>query len=293
MDGKKASYLPMDTFPLEGDAMPIKVPAVLDAQGAVVTPEVPYDGWLLFFDELPAASKAVQAAAYKILLDRQVGRYNLHDRVLMMAAGNLTTDNAVANDLSTALRSRLIHAELTPNVQDWLNWAMDPNEGNIHHYITSFLQFKSAALYNFDPDSPISTYASPRTWEFASKLLDQGCDPTTPEGHALMIGTIGITALEFQAFVANFGKIPLLTDILANPMTVDVPTSPGTLFALCGSLSHWFDNKNGATLFQFAGRLPTEYQVITLRDALKRNPAIRTLPAMKTWITANYKALAA
>ena len=281
MDGDKATYLPMDTFPLSADALP------MDDAGK------PMNGWLLFFDELPAASKAVQAAAYKILLDRMVGKYHLHENVYMMAAGNLTTDNAVAFELSTALRSRMIHAQLEANIQDWLAWATDPSQGDIHHYVTSFLNFKSGSLYNFDPDSPISTYASPRTWEFASKLLKGGCDPTTPEGYALMMGTIGITASEFQAFVKNFGNIPLLTDIVANPMTVDVPTAPGTLYALCGSMSAWFDMQNGDKLFQYTSRLPQEYQVITLRDALKRNPNVRNIPAMRTWIQANYKSLTA
>ena len=44
--GKRASYLPMDTFPIEGDAIP---------EG--------YDGWLLFLDEMNSASLAVQSAA--------------------------------------------------------------------------------------------------------------------------------------------------------------------------------------------------------------------------------------
>lgn len=44
-DGK-ADYVPMATFPLEGDELP---------KG--------YDGWLLFMDELTSAPKAIQAAA--------------------------------------------------------------------------------------------------------------------------------------------------------------------------------------------------------------------------------------
>ena len=42
----KATYIPMDTFPLKGDTVPAGK-----------------NGWLLFFDELPAATRAVQAAA--------------------------------------------------------------------------------------------------------------------------------------------------------------------------------------------------------------------------------------
>ena len=42
----RAGYAPMDSFPLEGDEVPVG-----------------YNGWLLFLDELNSASQAVQAAA--------------------------------------------------------------------------------------------------------------------------------------------------------------------------------------------------------------------------------------
>lgn len=44
--GNRAGYVPMETFPIEGDKIP---------EG--------YVGWLLFLDEFNAASPAVQAAA--------------------------------------------------------------------------------------------------------------------------------------------------------------------------------------------------------------------------------------
>jgi MoxR-like ATPase len=45
-DRTKASYVPMDSFPMEGDEIP---------DG--------YDGWLLLLDEINSAAKSVQAAA--------------------------------------------------------------------------------------------------------------------------------------------------------------------------------------------------------------------------------------
>lgn len=42
----KAGYVPMETFPIEGDPIP---------EG--------YDGWILFLDEFNSAKSAVQAAA--------------------------------------------------------------------------------------------------------------------------------------------------------------------------------------------------------------------------------------
>ena len=106
--GKKAGYLPMDTFPLDTD-----------------TPPDGYNGWLLFLDELTSASIAVQAAAYRLILDRQVGQYTLHPDCYIVGAGNLATDKAIVNRMSTALQSRMAHLELQLDHNSWYEWAED------------------------------------------------------------------------------------------------------------------------------------------------------------------------
>jgi MoxR-like ATPase len=62
-DGKKAGYIPMDTFPLENDKLPPTGRMIPDPNDK--TNQIPelYRGWLLFFDELTTASPAIQAAA--------------------------------------------------------------------------------------------------------------------------------------------------------------------------------------------------------------------------------------
>ena len=132
----------MDTFPIEGDAIP---------KG--------YSGWLILFDELTSAVPALQAAAYKILLDRMVGLHKLHKNVALMAAGNLETDNAIVHPMSTALQSRLAHLELVVDAMEWVNWAAS---NQIDHRITSYINFKPGNLYTFSPDHTDNTYASPR-----------------------------------------------------------------------------------------------------------------------------------
>ena len=266
----------MDTFPLDGDPLPKK------KDGSS------YNGWLLFFDELPAATRAVQAAAYKILLDRKVGQADLHENVYMCGAGNLETDGAVSFGMSTALKSRLIHINLEVRAPDWLAWALS---NNVHQYITSYINFKSNALYTFDPNSPDNTYASPRTWAFLSRLMDNGLDMSTPEGSALAQGTIGTVSKEFKAFIANYGKLPKLADIIADPDKVDMPSEPGTLYALCGSLSTWVDASNISPIYRYLARMPAEYQVVTIKDAVKRSPSVRNTPEMKGWIAKNATAL--
>jgi MoxR-like ATPase len=141
----------MNTFPLEGDPLPAG-----------------YSGWLLFLDELNSAPIPVQSAAYKLILDRKVGLFNLHPNVAMVAAGNLETDGAIVNPMSTALASRMAHLFVELNVKDWLNWA---NESHLDYRITSFIEFLPTKLNTHTPDNPEMAYASPRTWEFSDRIL--------------------------------------------------------------------------------------------------------------------------
>ena len=140
--GNKSDYLPMAHFPIESDPVP---------EG--------YSGWLLFLDEMTSAPAAIQAAAYKLVLDRMVGSHHLHKNVAIVAAGNLDTDNAIVQPMSTALQSRLVHMELVVDPKEWDEWA---TEAGIHHRITDFIKFKPGLLYTFTPDHTDKTYACPR-----------------------------------------------------------------------------------------------------------------------------------
>lgn len=142
ISGDRAGYVPMNTFPIEGDSVPAG-----------------YNGWILFLDEFNSAPPAVQAAAYKLVLDRMVGTYHLHKNVAIVCAGNLESDNAIVQPMSTALQSRLVHMELVVDAKEWDDWA---SENGIDHRITSYMKFKPGNLYTFSPDHTDKTYASPR-----------------------------------------------------------------------------------------------------------------------------------
>lgn len=260
----KARYLPMSTFPLKGDSIP---------KG--------YDGWLLFFDELTLAAPAVQKAAYKILLDRMVGEYHLHEKVAMVCAGNLLTDNAMVEELSTALQTRLApHLEVVVDSTIWLEWAW---ENKIDKRITSFIQWKPGNLYNFHPDHNDHTYASPRTWEFLNRFI-KNKKVISHELLPLIAGTISEgVAREFRAFTEIYDDLITIPQILKNPVTIEVPTQPSVLYALIGSISENATKDNLDDLVTFICRIPSEFQVVCLREVIKRNRTLASHSAIHTW----------
>ncbi|WP_289101018.1 ATP-binding protein [uncultured Marinobacter sp.] len=271
---RKAGYLPMDTFPVEGDELPIN-------------PKTgkPYSGWLIFLDELPLADKAVRKAAYKLILDRMVGQYHLHKRVALVAAGNLDTDNADAGELdNTALQSRMVHMTMKVDVDAWLDWA---RTHGIDHRITSYINWRPDVLFKFNPDHDDETFACPRTWEFTSRLIKDKPVLNWLD-RVLLSGTISEgVAREFCGYTEIQNDLPDLKTILTRPADVPVPTEPAVCWALSGKLGHEATENNIEQLMKFITRIPREFQMITMREILKRNHGMDRHDAVQPWLLDN------
>jgi hypothetical protein len=273
---EKAGYVPMETFPIEGDALP------LDDNGNEM------DGWLLFLDEMNSAPLSVQAASYKIVLDREVGIHSLHPNVAIMAAGNLATDKAIVSRMSTAMQSRMVHFELAIDNDAWLDWAAD---AGIDYRIIAYINWRPENLHNFDPNHSDKTFPCPRTWHFLSKIV-KPMKEISMDKAALLAGTVGEGAgMEFRNFCDIFESLPTLTDILAAPGTIEVPREPSVLYALTGMLTQHIEETNIGKLMLLINRLPIEFQVISLQGVLKRNRKLIAEKSVKEWVVKNSQEL--
>lgn len=268
----RASYAPMETFPIEGDRIP---------DG--------YSGWLVLLDEFTSAPRAVQAAAYKVVLDRKIGLKRLHDRVAVVAAGNKSTDRAIVEELSTAMQSRLVHMELAPNLNQWLDWAM---QQNIDYRITSYLQFKPDQFYAFKPDHTDLTYAAPRTWAMLDKLIKVRNGTIDRKRLSLYAGTIGEgTAREFLAYIDVYKELPTVDQIIQSPLSLPVSSEPSVLFAISGTIANHMEASNAAPLMNYVERLPVEFQIVTVKEALRRCRDLLQEPRLQQWIASSSREL--
>ena len=260
--GNKAKHVPMEIFPIKSDSVP---------KG--------YDGWILFLDEFNSASMATMAAAYKLVLDRYVGEYKLHPRCKTICAGNLVTDGAIVNRTSTAMQSRLIHFELEPDIKSWIHWAV---KNNIDQRIMAYLQYKPNNLYNFNPHHNDFTFASPRTWFFTSELIkhDKDLMPLL----SLISGTVSeAVAREFIAYTQIYTDLPSIKEIEAAPGIIPINTEPSILYAISTMLSAYITAKNIDIFIEYIKRLPIEFAVITLQNAITKHPDIIEIQSVIDW----------
>jgi hypothetical protein len=233
-------------------------------------------GWMLFLDEFGSASKETQAAAYKLVLDRMTGQKRLHERVALAAAGNLASDRAIVNPISTAMQSRLVHLEMEINFEEWL-YDVALLQGYDSRIIAFLSQFPSK-LMNFDPKHKDKTFCCPRTWEFMDKHLKT--HNVTDERIPIYGGTISYdVAVEFVQFTKVYTKLISLREIMADPDNCRLPQGADLLWATITHLMDKADESNFTEISTYANRFQLDFRVLFYRSVMTRNPKLRSHPA--------------
>jgi hypothetical protein len=94
----------------------------------------------------------------------------------------------------------------------------------------------------------------------------------------MFAGTIGEgPATEYLAFLSLYENLPDIDGLLLNPEEADVPTDPGTLYAICSALVNRFaDGKSFDQGIKYIARLPKEFEVFTVKSAVKTAKTVVT-----------------
>jgi hypothetical protein len=238
-----------------------------------------YNGWLLFLDEINSAPQSIQAASYKLILDRMVGKHPVHSKCVIAGAGNKETDGAIVNRVGTAMQSRLIHLELDVDVKAWLSWA---SEKHLDHRVVSYVEGHPDHLHQFDPNHNDKTFACPRTWEFAAKLI-HGKEPT-PHMLNMLVGTLSAgVAHEFHAYMAYCAELPSIAEIKARPDDIAIPDEPSLLYATSHMVAAYLAEDNADRLMRYIDRLPLEFGTTAIRASLKRKKELLQIPSIRSW----------
>ncbi|MCK5895443.1 MAG: MoxR family ATPase [Cocleimonas sp.] len=166
---------------------------------------------ILFLDEITSAVPSVSAAAYQLILDRQLGEYKVPNGWAIFAAGNRQGDRGVTYAMPSPLANRFSHYDVDLNLDDWVAWAY---QNHIHESIIAFLRFRPELLFDFDPAHNPVAFPSPRSWEFANRALQKFSNKPT-----LLAGTlqacVGPSAgIELKAFIDSLDQMPNLDAII-------------------------------------------------------------------------------
>ena len=281
----------------------------------MVSSEWPREGrGILLFDELTAADRSLQVAAYELILDRRLGElYKVPDGWYICAAGNRVDDSAVATTMSSALANRFMHVELAEDAAAWVTWA---TLHGIHPSVTSFLRFRPECLLRQKEENLERGWPSPRAWERVSAML--GILPKIKENgdgnesllrsvvYGLVGNRAGLEFVEFHKINAEFDDVHAM---MMNPnIKVKIPTKVDRKYAFCTAISYFVwrgknDQEAQALLngfFRIGLQLSSDFACMVMCDAMSgcgqisdQDAATRLFyhPMYKEWAKLHHNAM--
>ena len=243
---------------------------------------------ILFLDELTAAPQLTQAACYQLILDRKLGEYELPDGWTIIAAGNRESDRGVVHRMPSPLTNRFVHLDFGVDLDDWTKWA---TTHGIATEVIAFLRFRDELLHDFDPKRSEKAFPTPRSWEFVSNIVGSGTVTNGIE-YSLIAGAVGEgAAAEFMGFLKIARSIQSPDMILMNPEKGDIPEEAATLYAISTALARKATGNNMDRVVTYANRLPDEFSVLLVKDALDRDPAVANTRAYIEWVSEHHEVM--
>jgi len=209
---------------------------------------------LAFFDELSVCPPSVQAALLRPVLEGVVGSLKLPDTVARVAAATPPEEAAGGWNLTPPMANRFCHFDWTVNSESWISGFLsdwpDPAIKRVPDtvgadivaakaLVASFIRVRPSLLFNFPKDeaSQARAWCSPRTWEFASKLLG-ACNSVGSSEElsvALIAGCVGNGAAhEFWTWQKSL-DLPQPEEVLKDPKGWDFPDRDDKVFAVISS----------------------------------------------------------
>lgn len=253
---------------------------------------------IIFLDEITAADRSIQVAAYELVLDRRLGKlYSVPDGYLIVAAGNNTTDHAVASTMSSALATRFMHVELQEDIESWAKWAV-ANE--LHPSVVGFLQFRPGLLFNMENENLERGWPCPRSWERVSKM----CHSCKNESllRKMVYGLVGNGAgVEFMSFYKLNCQFDDVLKMMTDPKAkINIPKEADRKYAMCSTMVYLLwrgktkaeenDRLNG--FYRICCELTSDFAAMAIMGAIqgrdreevkKRCSALITHPMFKEW----------
>lgn len=232
---------------------------------------------IVLLDELNRAPTMTMNALLQLVLDRKLGEYELPDNCSIISCCNREGDGGGIQKMPQALANRFVHIEMTHDVDDWCNWAAD---AGIEPVVIAFIRFRPELLYKYDAKE--RTFPTPRSWSFVSSMTARA--PMNGIAYNLYAGAVGPgAATEYASFQQIFREAPNVDAILLNPDKEAIPQQPATLWAVASALAHRASQDNIGRVLTYVNRMPQEYGIYAIRDALARNQKLAATTEFTKW----------
>ena len=191
---------------------------------------------ILMVDEYGKANPAVKNSMLRLMLERKIGSYTLHEDSIVFATTNLGAEG-VGDLLPPHARNRMtVSTARKPDNMEWIEWGIN---NDIDHSVLGwakdnpqlFASFEDVKdpqenPYIYHPRDQRAAFVTPRSLEAASDWLKQRSLYDDQTLTSLLMGTIGDRgAMDLMAFVKLADQLPSLESIKQDPLSAKVPDS--------------------------------------------------------------------
>lgn len=279
IDVRASTMLPED---LNGIPVPdlVRRLAVWLKNEVFPVPERDGERGIILFDELSDAGKNIQSGLYRVILDR----LNIPKGWWPCAAGNRRQDRAAAQALSTALANRFAHIDVEPDVDAFIEWAL--NTEHMGHMVPGFIKARPNLLHSME-GADLRAFPTPRSWEQVAKVLNTGVREEFRM--KLVSGLVGEGAAgELEAFL-NTIDLPDFEEVLAAPEKCRIPKEPGHKYAMSCMLARYIKRNNFDKVMKYIKRseFGRDFEICTVLEATKRDVALCETAAYADFGTRN------
>ena len=174
------------------------------------------ENYIIFLDEINRSHRSIRNAIMQLLIDKRIHNHVLPKNTWLVASMNPPDEDYDQVDLITdpAFLSRFFILEISPTVDEWLQWA---NKMNLPNEIKNFIMKNPEFLH---PGSTVSLKAnirpSPRSWYKLGNVLKNLSEEDKKKfGYQLASGILGSEAAKIFSESA-FYDIPNARDIILN-----------------------------------------------------------------------------
>lgn len=169
----------------------------------------------------------------------------------------------------------------------------------INEKVVGFLTFNRERLMNFDSNADDLAFATPRSWEMVSNILNY-VDSDVDKMYSLIAGVIGFgPAIEFRTWSKVYKDLPNIEEIFDGKQP-KVPTRTDAMYALCASMTAYAreyrdDMKRIANSIIYAQQMAPDFSTVLLKDYMYIEKDYRkkllNIPEFSAWLNSKGKLL--
>ena len=169
---------------------------------------------VLVFDDLPAASTAIQVASRQASLERRIHDHRIAPGVMIVVTGNRREDKSAASTLPAHFRNSVMILTVEPDFKRWETWYHDQGFDSL---VTQFLTYRPSHFSRLPADADANgSFATPRTWSMLGRLIETGRKTGNLRDMAAGLVGEGVTT-ELMAFELVRSQLVSPDKVLADP----------------------------------------------------------------------------